>query len=253
MSSGYLNINGWREILARVFADCNVQYNVSPPWLINPATRRRLKLDYFYPEIGVAVRITGLTAKGQGRRSDLEVMEDGQRDQTREELCRVNGVQLAIIEPFDDPVKQMDVLLRVLSRASRLLAESDESKKRKQIGMDFLGKAHQQATALRGRITKQPDQILASLAEGWRDREAGLAAELQQASQVEQKKPSAVEIKKIAALQSGQRVAHSHYGEGVVMAIEGENGDQKITILFDADKERTFLLDRVADKLRPLS
>jgi transcription-repair coupling factor (superfamily II helicase) len=252
MSSGYLNINGWREILARVFADCKVQFNVSPPWLINPATRRRLKLDYLYPEIDVAVRITGITAKGQGRRSDVEAMDDHQRDQTREELCRINGVQLVVIDPFDDPVKQMDALLRILSRASRLLAESNETKKRKQAGMDALGKAHQQATSLRSRLTKQPDQVLASLAEGWRDREAGLAVELQQAAtQVEQKKPSALAIKKLAALQSGQRVVHNHYGDGVVMAIDGEGADQKITILFDADKERTFLLDRVADKLRP--
>lgn len=253
MSSGYLNINGWREILARTFDGCQVEFNVSPPWLINPATRRRLKLDYFYPEINVAVRITGLTAKGQGRRSDWEAMEDSQRDQTREELCRVNGVQLAVLDPFDDPVKQMDALLRVLSRASRLLAESNESKKRKQIGMDALGKAHQQATALRGRMAKQPEQILATLAEGWRDREAGIAVELQQASQVEQKKPSSVALKKLAALQSGQRVVHSHYGDGVVMAVDEDGEEKKITILFDADKERTFLLDRVADKLRPLS
>jgi hypothetical protein len=253
MSSGYLNINGWREILARIFDGCKVELNVSPPWLINPATRRRLKLDYLYPEIDVAVRITGLTARGQGRRSDFEAAEDSHRDQTREELCRINGVQLAIIDPFDDPVKQMDALLRILSRASRLLAESNETKKRKQFGMDALGKAHQQATALRGRVSKQPDQVIASLAEGWRDREAGLAVELQQASQVEQKKPSAVALKKVAALQSGQRVVHNHYGDGVVTAVDGDGDDQKITILFDADKERTFLLDRVADKLRLLN
>ncbi|MBX2998126.1 MAG: hypothetical protein KF893_06400 [Caldilineaceae bacterium] len=252
MSSGYLNINGWREILARTFDGCKVELNVSPPWLINPATRRRLKLDYLYPEISVAVRITGLTAKGQGRRSDWEEMEDTQRDQTREELCRINGVQLAVIDPFDDPVKQMDALLRILSRASRLLAKSNETQKRKQSGMDALGKAHQQATALRSRVSKQPDQVLASLAEGWRDREAGLAVELQQASQVEQKKPSAVVLKKIAALQSGQRVVHTHYGDGVVTAVNGDGDEKKITILFDADKERTFLLDRVADKLRPV-
>ncbi|MEZ4635836.1 MAG: hypothetical protein R2873_00885 [Caldilineaceae bacterium] len=69
MSASYININAWREILARVFADCNVAYNVSPDWLVNPATRRKLKLDYLYPDINIAVRITGLTAKGQGRRS----------------------------------------------------------------------------------------------------------------------------------------------------------------------------------------
>ncbi|MCB0115241.1 MAG: hypothetical protein KDD84_14170 [Caldilineaceae bacterium] len=250
MSASYININAWREILARVFADCNVAYNVSPDWLVNPATRRKLKLDYLYPDINIAVRITGLTAKGQGRRSDWEVMEDQQRDQTRVELCRINGVQLMVVDPFDDPTKQMDSLLRVISRASRLLAESDETKKRKQQGMDALGRAHQQASDLRGRMGKQAEKMLSTLAEGWRDREAGLAVELQQAVNEPKPTPSPKMLRALAKLQSGQRVVHSHFGDGVVTAIEGEAADQKITILFDADRERTFLLDRVADKLK---
>ncbi len=250
MSSSYLNINAWREILARVFANCQVQYNVSPDWLINPATRRKLKVDYYYPEINVAARITGLTAKGQGRRSDWEAMEDTQRDRIREELCRANGVQLLVVDPFDDPTKQADSLLRIISRASRMLAEGDDTKKRKQHGMEVLGKAHQQASDLRGRLNKQPEQMMSTLAEGWRDREAGLAVELQQASQVEQAAPSPKAMKALSALQSGQRVVHSHFGAGVVTSVEGEGADLQVSILFDADRERTFLLKLVADKLR---
>lgn len=250
MSASYLNINAWREILARVFQECSVEYNVSPNWLVNPATKRKLKLDYLYPEINIAVRITGLTAKGQGRRSDLDLQEDAQRDQTRIELCRLNGVQLMVVDPFDDPVKQIDALLRVISRASRLLAEADESKKRKQQGMDALGKAHQQATDLRGRLSRQGEKMLSTLSEGWRDREAGLAVELQQSVQEEKPAPSPKVLRALAKLQSGQRVVHSHFGNGVVTAIEGEAEEQKITILFDADRERTFLLNRVADKLQ---
>lgn len=252
MSSAYHSVNGWREILARVFADSQAETNVSPQWLINPATKRRLKLDYLYPEIGVAVRFAGLTAKGQPRRSDWEAMEDEQRDQTREELCRVNGVQLAIVDTFDDPVKQIDGLLRILSRASRLLAEGDAPKKQKQKGMDCLSKAHQQATALRARLNKNPDQTLASLAESWRDREAGLAIELQQAVQIDEPAPPASALQKVAQLKSGQRVVHSHFGDGVVTEISGEGSEQQITILFDADRERTFLTKLVAAKLRPL-
>ncbi len=62
--------------------------NVSPDWLVNPATRRKLKLDIYFVEAGVAVRFVGLTAKGQARQSDWEVLEAEQRDQTRAELCR---------------------------------------------------------------------------------------------------------------------------------------------------------------------
>jgi hypothetical protein len=251
--SSYVNINAWREILARLFDGIQPEMNVSPDWLINPATRRKLKLDYLYSEIGIAVRFSGLTAKGQRRRSDWEAMEDEQRDQTRLELCRQNGVQLAIVDPFDEPAKQMNTLLRIISRASHLLAQSDETNKRKKAGMDALSRAHQQATRLHGRLLKQPDQTLAVLADGWHDREAGIANELQQASVASQNKPSAAALKKIAKLHEGQRVLHSHFGNGVVVSINGEGAEQQITILFDADKERTFLLSLVAGKLSPVS
>ena len=119
MSSTYLSVNAWREILARVFNDPDLQSNISPDWLINPATRRRLKLDYLCQSIGVAVRFSGLTGKGRRRPGDRELLEEDQRDQIRDELCRLHGIQLAVIDPFDDPVKQMDRFLTVLSRASR--------------------------------------------------------------------------------------------------------------------------------------
>ena len=121
MSSAYLSVNAWREIFARVFDDADLQSNLLPDWLINPATRRRLKLDYLCQSVGVAVRFSGLTGKGR-RRGDWEILEEEQRDQTRDELCRLRGVQLAVIDPFEDPVKQMDRFLMVLSRASRMTA-----------------------------------------------------------------------------------------------------------------------------------
>ena len=95
----YVEMNAWREILARIFEGFTEQDNVSPAWLINPATKRRLKLDKYFPEATIAIRFIGLTAKGQGRQSDWEVQETEQRDQTRVELCRINGVQLVLIDP----------------------------------------------------------------------------------------------------------------------------------------------------------
>ena len=41
----WLIINGWREIFARIFAEVETKFNVSPEWLVNPATKRHLKLD----------------------------------------------------------------------------------------------------------------------------------------------------------------------------------------------------------------
>ncbi len=250
MSQVYLRTLAWREILARVFEGQRVQTNVSPKWLVNPATRRRLKLDYLYPELGVAVRFAGLTAKGQRRQSDWEALEAEQRDQTRAELCRLNGVQLAIIQPLKDPVEELDGLLRVLSRASRLAARDKGSAARKRARMDGLGKAHRVATDLRGRIRRRPEQMMATLAERWRDREEGLASELQRSSAQESSRKRKAGLKKLKALQPGQRVQHSAFGPGVVTGVQGEGEEMRVSILFDASQERTFLASLVADKLR---
>ena len=63
-------VNGWREVLARIFDGFEIAYGVSPEWLVNPDTNRRLKLDYLFPDIAVAVRFVGLTGTGQRRRKN---------------------------------------------------------------------------------------------------------------------------------------------------------------------------------------
>ncbi|RME56804.1 MAG: hypothetical protein D6790_14195 [Caldilineae bacterium] len=243
-------MNAWREILARVFDGLEGQTNVSPEWLINPATRRRLKLDYLWPEIGVAVRFSGLTAKGQRRRSDWEVLEDQQRDQTRVELCRLNGVQLAVIDPTEDPVKQMEQLLKVLSRTRRITAQSEMPAKRKQQAMTTLAQVVKQAESLRSRLAKKPDQTLATLAEAWRDREAGLAAALQKASQLRQPAANGAAVAALTQLSPGQRVVHERFGQGVVTWVDGSGEEATIRVLFDGEQERTFLARLVAGKLQ---
>ena len=240
-------MNAWREILARIFEDLPNQDNVSPDWLINPATKRRLKLDKYYPDIGIAFRFVGLTAKGQGRQSDWEVMETEQRDQTREELCRQNGVELVLIEPEDEAPKQLDTLLRTLSRASRLLAQSKRPTKEIEKLMPLLSEARSRGSELRVRIAKNPEQVLASLSEGWRDREAGLVTSLAAPAPAAPQKP-----KKLPKLAVEQRVNHEKFGDGVITALAGEGAECKVTILFDAAQERTFLLSIVADKLSVL-
>ena len=173
MNSIYLSISAWREILARTFAGYIEQDNVSPEWLVNPATNRKLKLDKFYPDAGIAVRFIGLTAKGQGRQSDWEALETEQRDQTRAELCRQNGVQLATIDPNEDIVKQMDSLLSIMARASRILAQSSRPDSYKVQWMPALASARDRAEKLRSALVKNPEQMIANLADGWREREAG--------------------------------------------------------------------------------
>ncbi len=244
MSTIFLTLNAWREILARVFEGFAAQTNVSPEWLVNPATRRRLKLDYYYPDVGIAARLAGLTAKGQPRQSDWEALEEQQRDQTRAEMCRQHDVQLFLIDPAEEMVKQLDLLTRLLSRASRTLAQSGRPDRDKARWMPQLAEARERASDLRSRIDKAPEQMAANLAESWRDREAA--------------PPPAPEplpmpaLTAIAAadLKIGGRVVHERFGPGVITAREGEGAEATVTILFDGEQERTFLLALVQDKLR---
>jgi len=241
----YVAIAAWREILARVFDGFTRQENVSPPWLTNPATRRRLKLDIFYPEAGMAFRFVGLTAKGQKRQSDLEVAEEEERDQVRQDLCRQHDVQLFLIEPLDDPLKQMDNLGRLLSRAGRSLAQSDHPTAYKIIWQPRIAEARERAEETRRLMTRQPEQMLVTLADSWRDREAGLF-------DAPPPPPAADERairRALATLDVGQRIAHSKHGEGVITALNGTGDDATVTILFDGDQSRTFLVAYALDKL----
>lgn len=248
MSSAYLSVNAWREIFARVFDDADLQSNVSPDWLINPATRRRLKLDYLCQSVGVAVRFSGLTGKGR-RRGEWEILEEEQRDQTRDELCRLRGVQLAVIDPFDDPVKQMDRFLMVLSRARRMTALDSRTNREKGVSMDALAAAVQSANQLRFTLSRNPEQTVATLAEAWRDREVNIATSLQEAAAVKAPQPTRSQQHALAQIACGQRIVHTHFGDGVVTEVSREGVDKRIKILFDGDQERTFLASLLADKL----
>lgn len=242
----HTELNAWNEILARTFAKFQAQDNVSPAWLINPTTRRRLKLDRYYPEAGIAVRFVGLLAKGQGRQSDWEVQETEQRDQTRAELCRQHGVQLLLLDATEDPLKQMDHLLRILAGASRILAQSDRSLAQKQQWMPELSNAREAAAQLRNLIAKNPEQMLTNLAASWRDRETQLSEPVLPAGQ-----PTRVATPAVLNMHytTGARVRHDRFGEGVVTNCTTPSAEATISILFDGAQERTFLLALVHDKL----
>lgn len=247
MSGIYLAMNAWREILARVFEGFTEQPNVSPEWLVNPATRRRLKLDVYYPEAGFAVRFMGLTAKGQRRQSDWEALEGEQRDQSRVELCRMHDVQLLLIDPPEETVKQLDVMIRLLTRASRTLAQGDRPDSEKARWMPALSAARGRASELRSHVNKNSEQMMANLTEAWRDRElvSGLAPEPLPT-------PAATTLT-AADLAAGQRVTHERFGPGVITALGGDGAEATVSILFDGEQERTFLIALIQDKLRILA
>ena len=242
----YTLMSAWSELLARIFDGFAEQNNVSPAWLVNPSTNRKLKLDKVYPDVSIAVRFVGLTAKGQGRQSDLEVLDNEERERARAELCRTHGIYLATVTLDDEMVKQMDALLSVLARASRSLAQGGRSAAEQSIWMPALAAARTRAEQLRSRIVRDPEQMLENLAAAWRDREATLALQLSV--------PAATPANHGAALvlSPGQRVRHARFGEGVVTRIDGGGVDAMVAILFDAAQERTFRADLLVDKVEVL-
>ena len=126
MQANYLC--GWREILARVFDGFDVEYGVTPEWLINPDTNRRLKLDLLYPQVAIAVRFVGVEGGGRRRRkSDEEVASEADREEARAAVCRHNGIVLVSISPDGEPRTELRKLEFGLSRATSQMAQAQIS------------------------------------------------------------------------------------------------------------------------------
>lgn len=240
--SSALTIMAWQEILARIMQGFECQTDVSPDWLVNPATNRRLKLDQLYPEVGLAVRFVGLTAKGQPRQSEWDVLEEAQRNETRAELCRQNGVALFLIDSeHPHPPEQLQTLRTTLSRLSRTLAQSDRPDADKTRYMPLLAEARNRLDEIIRRVRSADD--LAQFAELYRDREAAAAIDARPAS------PPARTPGRPMTWSPGQRVTHARFGPGAVVAVSDAGSDPQITIRFEDDRERTFLASLVGDKI----
>ena len=235
----------WQEILAQVFAGFELENDIAPEWLINPATGRRLKLDRLYPEIGLAVRFVGGQPKARrSRASDWELLEDEQRDQTRAALCEQVGVTLLLIDPNDsEPRRVLGRLCTALSSASRRLARSQRPQRVKGRLMPLLAAARKRCEGIHGRLRRPED--LALFTELWRDRETREVAEAQAAARG--RKP----VNKPRQYREGQAVRHTAFGLGTITGLAPSDGDVQVSVRFDDGSERTFLASLVRDKLLP--
>ena len=240
-----LNWMAWQEILTQVFEGFELENDVAPEWLVNPATGRRLKLDRLYPEIGLAVRcVGGQPQTMRRRRSDWELLEEEQRDQTRAALCQQEGITLLLIDPNDpEPARLLTKVCMAMSGASRRLAQSDRPHKVKARLMPMLADARQRCYGLGGRLRRPQD--VAVFAELWRDREVREVSKAQ--AEARGRKP----VSKPRRYREGQMVRHAVYGLGTVVALQPKDGDVEITVRFGVDSDRTFLASLVQDKLLP--
>lgn len=234
-------VNGWREVLARIFEGFTTEYGLTPDWLINPETNRRLKIDCFYPEVALAVRFVGLegTTRKQ-RKSDEEVEAEELREQARAAACKAHGVVLVSIDPDGEPRVALRNLEMGLARASSQLAQNPQvAHAQKQKLMPLLSQARRRTGEFVVRLTV-PEK-LNIYAEMWWDRQANLAAQA----------PVKAAPHTLPRFAVGMDVYHERFGAGRVAAVVPEAGDMKVTVDFVEAGTRSFYASLVAGKMTP--
>lgn len=225
--------NAWREILTRIFEDIGTQFNVSPEWLVNPATNRKLKLDLLYPEIGVAVRLEGLQGKQRKQRLSLEEeIQARVRSDARIEACRAHGIQLISVDlTADQPQSTFQQIDQALSRAAQITDNAQQ--------LPVIKKSRATASALARKIGVENDLKL--YADLWQDRQY-------QMLEPAQSQPA---VKPTVTFSEGMEVEHTTFGPGVILSTSASNGDTLLTVDFITAGTKTLAASLVADKLVP--
>lgn len=237
----WINTNAWREVLARVFEGFVVQPDVTPEWLVNPDTNRRLKLDVLYPEAGVAIRFQGLQGRGRRQRPSLEEEQQQKvRDLARAALCEAHGISLVAIDVVaGEPKAILRELSMALSNASRRLAKSERPQVEKRMLIERVSRARSRLDAIGRRLRRSEDLKL--YAELWQDR---------QYAQIPEPELTLANGQPLAYA-PGMAVRHVIFGDGVVQAVQADRDDNLITVRFANGTQKTFAASLVSDKLTP--
>jgi hypothetical protein len=238
------NLNAWREILARVFEGFAERRDVTPEWLVNPDTHRKLKLDILYPDIGIAIRFIGLQAGSKPHRLSLEEEEQQRvRDLARVEVCQARGINLVQIEVVaSEPTPILNSIRLALSDASRRLAQGGTAHRHKAEMIERLSRARSHLETIARRVRHADD--LRMYVDLWQDRQYAAAA-----SQPERppRKGRAVNFA------PGTAVRHTAFGDGIVESLHGDGTEDFVTVRFHDGSRRTFAANLVADKMVPCS
>lgn len=230
----WLQTNAWREIFARIFQDVETKFNISPEWLVNPATNRRLKLDMLYPTLGVAVRFEGLQGKHQRRRPTLEEeVQQHTRDNARVVQCEAHGIALIVVDTHQpEPKTTFQEIDVQLSRAGQHLETTGHR--------EAIRQARATAASISRRIKTLADLKL--YADLWEDR---------QYKDIPPPEPATNPSSSVSHFTTGMSVEHTAFGPGVVLVVTPSEDDTLVTVDFVTAGQKTLAASLVGDKLRP--
>jgi hypothetical protein len=225
--------NAWREIFARIFEKMETRLNVTPEWLVNPTTKRRLKLDMLYSQPGIAVRLEGLQGKQRRQRPSLEEeIQQKNRDQARIDVCRAHDIELIVVDiAGNNPKNVFQEIDLALSRAKRRVKDRATAQK--------IVQARAAASELARRVQQPRD--LGLYADLWEDRQY----------QIPEPAAPAVSVGKIPNFKAGMEVEHTKFGPGVILEVTASNGEVLLTVDFITAGQKTLAASLVADKLMP--
>ena len=238
----WINTNAWHEVLARVFDGFTAQYDISPEWLINPETNRRLKLDVLYPDVGVAIRFQGQQGRGRRQRPSLEEEHQQKvRDTARADLCEAHGISLVNVNVVSgEPKAILRELSMALSNASRRIAKSDLPQAEKGTLIEQVSRARSRLSDITRQLRRPEDLKL--YAELWQDRQ------YLEASQLEAYSPNSPS----RTYTPGMAVCHTVFGDGVVQSVQPDGNENLVSVRFGDGMHKTFAASLVSDKLMPL-
>ena len=226
--------NAWREIFARIFESLETEFNVSPEWLINPSTHRRLKLDMSYPEIGVAVRFEGLQGKQRRRRPSLEEeAQERTRREARIAVCQEHDIHLIVVDLVEGKSQAN------FQRIDEALSRVGQNAKSEDL-LQSIKEARVIASKLAHKITTERDLKLYT--ELWNDRQYQISEPGPTASQA---------ASSTISYTAGMEVEHTIFGPGVVTSTTPHDGDILITVDFITAGQKTLAASLVSDKLLP--
>jgi hypothetical protein len=236
----WIGPNAWREVLSRIFAGFKVLENFTPEWLINPETNRRLKLDFFYPEVGIAVRFQGLQSRQQRQRpTEKELRQQETRDAARTAICEAHEVSLVTIEAVNaNPRAILGNLRAALARAAQRLKRGRKAGGSQQALASKVARAQEQLEIIARQVRRPED--MAVYAELWEDRLYAVP----EPSRSEATAPPTVYA-------VGMSVRHATFGLGQILTLEPDGADTFVTVRFADGTERKFAASLVRDKLTP--